>query len=112
MKSAVSFRDMVFFSVSGDNEAQDYWQCLYVYLSSLERVHMNIKWDLYLSEYLSATSRIQEWPPPLPVTAFPCPWGDGPCYTHISRLFITLRGPWYIFREVKENSCVRAPTSP
>lgn len=112
MKSAVSFRDMVFFSVSGDNEAQDYWQCLYVYLSSLERVHMNIKWDLYLSEYLSATSRIQEWPPPLPVTAFPCPWGDGLCNTRISHLFITLRGPWYIFREIKENSCVRAPTSP
>lgn len=61
-KSAMSFREMVFFSVSGDNEAQDYWQCLYLYLSSLECVHMNIKWDLYLSEYLSATSRKQKWP--------------------------------------------------
>lgn len=94
--------------MSGDNENQDYWQC--IVRSSSECVHWNVKWDLYLSEYLTATSRKQSWPSSsqwlhssVPQEMYRI------CASH---LFITLRGLWYICREIRRLACVRTHTTP
>lgn len=92
LRSTLCARDIGFFSVFWHNTTQNYLHR--VCRSSSECILLNIKWTL-ISDKLAATNR-KQLVILLPATAFSC-FSD---VQYICQLFIILRGPQYVCREI------------